>query len=151
MANLKISQLNNATELQGDENIVVVQSSETKKATLHQIKNYIVAVHLTAEADVDVDLGVSTYDNTRMFKFSWTGDNGTSVYTLPDASTNQNRIIRFIADSTFTSARHVDLTPIDGQNLDGGAGGNKYRINKSYEGIAIWSDGVEWFIIQKKS
>lgn len=151
MADKKISQLNNATQLQGDENIVVVQSSETKKATLHQIKNYIVAVHLTAEADVDVDLGVSTYDNTRMFKFSWTGGNGTSVYTLPDASINQNRIIRFIADSTFTSSKHVDLTPIDGQNLDGGASGNIYRINKDYEGIAIWSDGVEWFIIQKKA
>ena len=151
MADKKISQLNDATELQGDENIVVVQSSETKKATIHQIKNYIVATHLTAEADVDVDLGASTYDNTRMFKFSWTGGNGTSVYTLPDASTNQNRIIRFIADSTFTSVKHVDLTPIDGQNLDGGVSGNKYRINKSYEGIAIWSDGVEWFIIQKKA
>ncbi len=151
MVDKKISQLNNATELQGDENIVVVQSSETKKATLHQIKNYIVGIHLTAEADVDVDLGVSTYDNTRMFKFSWTGGNGTSVYTLPDATTNQNRIIRFIADSTFTSSKHVDLTPIDGQNLDGGASGNIYRINKDYEGIAIWSDGVEWFIIQKKA
>ena len=151
MADKKISQLNNATQLQGDENIVVVQSSETKKATLHQIKNYIVAVHLTAEADVDVDLGVSTYDNTRMFKFSWTGGNGTSVYTLPDATTNQNRIIRFIADSTFTSSKHVDLTPAAGQTLDGGASGNIYRINKDYEGIAVWSDGVEWFIIQKKA
>jgi len=150
MADKKITQLNTATALQGDEDIVVVQSSETKKATLHQIKNYIVAVHLTAEVNVDVDLGVSTYENSRMFKFSWTGDNGTVVYTLPDATTNTNRIIRFIADSTFTSSRHIDLTPIDGQNLDGGAGGNKYRINKDYEGIAIWSDGVEWFIIQKK-
>ena len=151
MADKKISQLNTATALQGDENIVVVQSSETKKATLHQIKNYIVAVHLTAEADVDVDLGVSTYENTRMFKFSWTGNNGTAVYTLPDATTNANRLIRFIADSTFTSSKHVDLTPIDGQNLDGGASGNQYRINKDYEGIAIWSDGAEWFIIQKKA
>ena len=151
MADSKITQVNSATALQGDENIVVVQSSETKKATLHQIKNYIVAVHLTAEADVDVDLGVSTYKNTRMFKFSWTGGNGTAVYTLPDATTNANRIIRFIADSTFTSSKHVDITPMNGQTIDGGASSNTYRINKDYEGIAIWSDGAEWFIIQKKA
>jgi len=151
MADKKISQLNSATPLQGDESIVVVQGGETKKSTMHNIKNYIVAVHLTAEANVDVDLGVSTYENTRMFKFSWTGGNGTAVYTLPDATTNQNRLIRFIADSTFTSSKHVDITPIDGQNLDGGANSNRYRINKDYEGIAIWSDGTEWFIIQKKA
>jgi hypothetical protein len=149
MANKKISQLNSATPLQGDESIVVVQGGETKKSTMHNIKNYIVAVHLTAEADVDVDLG--TYENARMFKFSWTGDNGTAVYTLPDATTNQNRLIRFIADSTFTSSKHVDITPMNGQTLDGGASSNRYRINKDYEGIAIWSDGTEWFIIQKKA
>ena len=151
MANKKISELNTASALQGDESFVLVQDGETKKSTLHKVKNYIVAVHLTAEADVDVDLGVSTYNDTRMFKFSWTGGNGTAVYTLPDATTNENRIIRFVADSTFTTAKHVDLTPINGQTLDGGASSNRYRINKDYEGIAIWSDGVEWFIIQKKA
>jgi len=149
MADKKISQLDSASALQGDETFPVVQSSTTKKATLHQVKNYIVAEHLTAQADVDVDLG--SYTNVRMFKFSWTGDNGTAVYTLPDATTNTNRIIRFIADSSFTSSKHIDLTPVDGQNIDGGASGNKYRINKDYEGIAIWSDGSEWFIIQKKA
>jgi len=149
MANKKISELTSATALQGDESIVVVQGGTSKKSTLHNIKNYIVSVHLTAEADVDVNLG--TYDDTRMFKFSWTGGNGTAVYTLPDATTNANRIIRFIADSTFTSSKHVDLTPISGQTLDGGASSNRYRINKDYEGIAIWSDGTEWFIIQKKA
>jgi hypothetical protein len=143
----KISQLGDASALQGDETFPIVQSSTTKKATLHQVKNYIVAQHLTAQADVDVDLG--SYTTVRMFKFSWTGGNGTAIYTLPDATTNTNRLIRFIADSSFTSSKHVDLTPIDGQNLDGSS--SAYRINKDYEGIAIWSDGVEWFIIQKKA
>ena len=151
MANRKISELNTASALQGDESFVVVQGGETKKSTLHNIKNYIVAVHLTAQADVDVDLGVSTYDNTRMFKFSWTGGNGTAIYTLPDATTNENRIIRFVADSTFTTSKHVDITPINGQTIDGGASSNRYRINKDYEGIAIWSEGVDWFIIQKQA
>ena len=143
----KISQLGSATALQGDETFAIVQSSVTKKATLHQVKNYIVAEHLTAEADVDVDLG--SYTNVRMFKFSWTGGNGTAVYTLPDATTNTNRLIRFIGDSTMQSSRHIDLTPVSGQNLDGSS--SAYRINKDYEGLAIWSDGSEWFIIQKKA
>jgi hypothetical protein len=143
----KISQLGSATALQGDESFAIVQSSVTKKATLHQVKNYIVAEHLTAEADVDVDLG--SYTNVRMFKFSWTGGNGTAVYTLPDATTNTNRLIRFIADSTMQSSRHIDLTPVSGQNLDGSS--SAYRMNKDYEGLAIWSDGSEWFIIQKKA
>lgn len=147
MANLRISGLPESTALDGGELIPLVQSGTTKQATLHKIKNYIVAEHLTAEADVDVDLG--TYTNTRMFKFSWTGGNGTAIYTLPDATTNTNRLIRFIADSTLTSSTHIDLTPISGQTLDGVA--SAYRINKDYEGIAIWSDGSEWFIIQKKA
>jgi len=147
MADKKISQLSSASALQGDETFAVVQSSTTKKATLHQVKNYIVAEHLTAEAGVDVDLG--SYTTVRMFKFSWTGGNGTAVYTLPDATTNTNRLIRFIGDSTMHSSRHIDLTPVSGQNLDGSSAA--YRINKDYEGIAIWSDGSEWFIIQKKA
>jgi hypothetical protein len=147
MADKKISQLGSATALQGDETFAIVQSSVTKKATLHQFKNYIVAEHLTAEADVNVDLG--SYTNVRMFKFSWTGGNGTAVYTLPDATTNTNRLIRFIGDSTMQSTRYIDLTPVSGQNLDGSS--SAYRINKDYEGLAIWSDGSEWFIIQKKA
>tara|TARA_B110000503_G_C7133139_1_gene407651 strand:- start:1055 stop:1162 length:108 start_codon:yes stop_codon:yes gene_type:complete len=26
-----------------------------------------------------------------------------------------------------------------------------YVINKTYEGIQVWTDGTEWFIIQKKA
>jgi len=84
-------------------------------------------------------------------KLSWTGGSGTAVYTLPDATTsnNTNRFIRFISDSTFATNTHVDLTPAAGQKLDDSS--NAYRINKAYEGIAIWSDGTEWFVIQKKA
>jgi len=149
MSNKKISDLNSATALQGDESIVVVQSSETKKATLHQIKNYIVSEHLTAEPDVDVNLDVSTYDEVRMFKFSWNGGSGTADYTLPSASSNPNRIIRFISDSTFVNNTHLDLYPKSPETLDGSV--NAYRINKAFEGLAIWSDGTEWYIIQKKA
>ncbi len=149
MANLKISELPEGTLLQGDEVIAIVQSSTTKNVTVSKFKNYFVSTDITAEAGVDVDLNESIYDDTFMFKISWTGGNGTAVYTLPDAVAHANRKIRFISDSSFSAADHFDITPAAGQNLDGGA--NPYRINKDYEGIAIWSDGTEWFIIQKKA
>jgi hypothetical protein len=58
-------------------------------------------------------------------------------------------VLRFITDSTFSATNRVDITPACGQNLDGAT--TAYEINKAYEGIAIWSDGTEWFIIQKKA
>jgi len=149
MANLKISQLPVATALQGSELIAIVQNGDTKQTIVSKFKNYFVSTDITAEADVDVDLNNSIYDDTFMFKLSWTGGNGTAVYTLPNAVAHANRKIRFISDSTFRSSDHVDVTPASGQTLDGSSG--RYRINKDYEGIMVWSDGVEWFIIQKKA
>jgi len=149
MANSKISALPTATELQGSELIATVQNGDTKQTTVSKFKNYFVSTDITAEAGIDVDLNQSIYDDTFMFKISWTGGNGTAVYTLPDAVAHANRKIRFISDSTFNSQDHVDVTPAAGQTLDGSSG--RYRINKDYEGITVWSDGVEWFILQKKA
>ena len=149
MANAKISALPIATELQGSELIPLVQGGLTKQTTASKFKNYFVSTDITAEAGVDVDLNASIYDDTFMFKLSWTGGNGTAVYTLPDAVTHIHRKIRFISDSTFNSQDHADITPASGQTLDGSS--NAYRINKDYEGITVWSDGVEWFILQKKA
>jgi hypothetical protein len=80
---------------------------------------------------------------------TWSGANGTMVLTLPTASQHPNRVIRFLSDSTFVNSTHADLTPIGGDTLDGST--NYYRINKEYEGIQVWTDGKEWFIIQKKA
>ncbi len=70
-----------------------------------------------------------------------------TVY-LPDATTNVNRLIRFISDTTFTTNTKVNLTAINSQTIDGST--DAYIINKEYEGVQLWSDGTEWFIIQKK-
>jgi hypothetical protein len=58
-------------------------------------------------------------------------------------------VLRFITDSTFSASTRVDITPASGQNLDGAT--TAYESNKAYEGIALWSDGTEWYIIQKKA
>lgn len=158
MADKKISELNlvAASDLDGSEVIAIVHSSETKKTTLSNLETLIVT-HLTAtnitvvSGGGSIDLGDSAYDNAEMIKLSWSGGSDTIEITLPDATAtkNLNRQIRLITDSSYTTNTHADLTPISGQTLDGEE--SHYRINKAYEGITVWCDGAEWFIIQAKA
>ena len=168
MPNLPISQLPQSSDLQGSELFVDVQGGVTKHTTLEEVKNYVtssieiynqgntnnsylVPVDITVEATVDQYLTGSAYANTAMIHLDWTGDTGTMNLYLPDATAavNVNRSIRFISDSTFSTSTRAELTPLSGQTLDGGAG--SYTINKAYEGIMVWSDGVEWYRIQTKA
>jgi len=156
MANKKISELTTASTLTGTEEFALVQSSSTKKSTLTVLQHYIVntlePTNLTVvSGGGDIDLGDSTYDNAEIIVLSWSGANDTIQLTLPDATStnNTNRAFRIITDSTYTTNTKADLTPRAGQTLDGSS--DAYRINKSYEGIMVFSNGVEWFIIQKKA
>jgi len=148
MGNLKISALPAATELQGDENIVVVQNGVTKQSTVQNIVNYIVPTSLTVSEGTTVNLSDSAYATSELIELSWSGANGTMILNLPIAASNVNRVMRFISNTGFSASTHADLTPQGGDTLDGST--NKYRINKAYEGIQVWSNGTEWFIIQKK-
>ena len=149
MSDKKISQLPQATELQGGELFVVAQSDTTKQTTLNDIHNYLVPTNLTVSAGQTVNLSDATYDNSMLIRLTWSGANGTVVLNLPSASDNTNRVMRFISNGGFATATRVELTPIGGDELDGST--SPYVINKVFEGIQVWSDGVEWFIIQKKA
>ena len=149
MANLKISALPVATALQGEEKLVVVQGGVTKQSTVQNIVNYIVPTSLTVSEGTTVNLSDSAYATSELIELSWSGANGTMILNLPLAASNVNRVIRFISNTGFTSSTHADVTPQGGDTLDGST--NKYRINKAYEGIQVWSNGTEWFIIQKKA
>ena len=148
MGNLKISALPAATELQGNENIVVVQNGVTKQSTVQNIVNYIVPTSLTVSEGTTVNLSDSAYATSELIELSWSGATGTMILNLPIAASNVNRVMRFISNTGFSASTHADLTPQGGDTLDGST--NKYRINKAYEGIQVWSNGTEWFIIQKK-
>jgi hypothetical protein len=112
---------------------------------------YLTPTSITCEADVNIDLSESAYASSGMFELSWNGGAGNMSLTLPDCtiSNNINRAIRFISDSTYSTNTRTYLTPSSGQTIDGST--NYYEINKEYEGIMLWSDGAEWFIIQKKA
>ena len=130
MGNLKISALPAATELQGDENIVVVQGGVTTKSTVQNIVNYIVPTQLTVTEGTTVNLSDSAYATSELIELSWSGATGTMILNLPIAASNVNRVMRFISNTGFSASTHADLTPQGGDTLDGST--NKYRINKAY-------------------
>lgn len=168
MPNLPISGLPASSTLQGDELFADVQGGVTKYTTLDDVTNYVtssieinnqnnpnnsylVPIDITVQDGVDQWLTGSAYTDTAMIHLDWTNINGTMDLYLPDATAavNINRSIRFISDSTFSTSTRAELTPLPGQTLDGSAG--SYTINKAYEGIMVWSDGVEWYRIQTKA
>jgi len=149
MANLKISELPIATELQGGELFAIVQNGNTKQTTLNDLHNYIIPNSLTVVKDTTVNLSDSEYENTILIRLTWDGANGDMTLNLPSAASSVNRIIRFISNGGYATATRTNLTPIGGDTLDGST--SPYVINKAYEGIQVWSDGEQWFIIQKKA
>lgn len=162
MPDLPISSLPQATlPLDGTENLVLVQGGVTKQITAenqnyidYTLSSYLVPINLTCQNGVDISLsttGTSGDGVTAIFRLSWTGSSGNMQLILPDATAplNVNRSIRFISDDTYATNTRSYLTPQSGQTIDGSS--SYYEINKSWEGIMVWSDGVEWFIIQKKA
>jgi len=145
----KISQLNSVSSVQPSDVLAVVQGGETKKATVSHLENYLVPSNITVSDGDTVNLSDSTYSDSMLIRLSWRGANGTMTLNLPSASNNTNRLMRFISNGGFDTATRVELTPINSETLDGST--SAYVINKEFEGIQVWSDGVEWFIIQKKA
>ena len=145
----KISQLNAITTIQEDDLLAVVEGSETKKAEIYQLENYLIPTAITMSAGSTVNLSNSTYDKTMLIRLTWSGVNGTMILNLPSASASTNRVMRFLSNGGFAVSTRVNLTPINSETLDGST--DPYVINIEYEGIQVWSDGVEWFIIQKKA
>ena len=145
----KISQLDSISSIQETDLIAVVQNGSTQKATISQIENYLVPVTITVSAGQTINLSDSTYVDSMLVRLSWSGVNGTMTLNLPSASANTNRVMRFLSNGGFANATRVELTPINSETLDGST--SPYVINKEFEGIQIWSDGVQWFIIQKQA
>jgi hypothetical protein len=148
MADSKISNLPISTNLEGLECIAIVQNGITKKSTIQNILNYMTPISLLVSDGQVINLQDALYDTAQLIRVTWTGVNGTMTLNLPSASLNTNRVMRFVSNGGFAVATRVNLTPTGTETLDGV--NSPYVINKSYEGIQVWSDGIEWFIIQKK-
>lgn len=157
MSDKKISELTAVTSanITGGEDFPIVQSGTTKKTSLNDVQNFITnhlePTTLTVGDGDTIDLGDVIYDEAELIVLSWTGGNGTATITLPDVTLakNLNRTKRIITDSTFHNSTHALLTPSGSQNLDGA--NSSFDLNRGYEGIKVWGNGTEWFVIQQKA
>jgi len=92
--------------------------------------------------------GSDTYtQSNNVVDFDWSGGSGTYEYILPSATAIPYRTIRFVNNSTITASDKIHITAPSGETIDGGA---FYEINKPYNGCEVWSDGVQWVVIQAK-
>jgi len=93
--------------------------------------------------------GSATITTTKnIVDLTWSGGAGTFTLTLPSAAATPYRFLRIVNDSTVTASDKVDITAPGAETIDGAA---SYEINKPYNGIAVWSDGSNWIVIQAKS
>jgi hypothetical protein len=93
--------------------------------------------------------GSDTYtQSNNIVDFDWSGGSGTYEYILPSATAIPYRTIRFVNNSTITASDKIHITAPGSETIDGGA---FYSINKPYNGCAVWSDGVQWIVIQAKA
>jgi len=104
---------------------------------------------LTPHFQVATPGGSDTYTElNNIVDFDWSGGSGTYEYILPSATAVPYRKIRFVNNSTISASTKVHITAPTGETIDGGA---FYEINKAYNGCAVWSDGVQWIVIQAKA
>lgn len=93
--------------------------------------------------------GSSTITTSKnIVDLTWVGGSGTHNLTLPSAAAIPYRFLRIVNDGTVTAQDRVDIYAPGSETIDGQA---SYRINKVYNGIAVWSDGNNWAVIQAKS
>lgn len=113
---------------------------------------YIIPAFFSGSAGVSYLLTGSSYDNASIVKLDFTGSvNGTATCLLPDATLNQHkyRSIRLFTSSSVDNQKIFKVKPSGSQLLDGDNAGQD--LNRSYEGIMVWSDGTEWYKIQAKN
>jgi len=147
MSNLKITELPQSNSLDGTEILAVVQDGVTKKATINNIQQLYGVSQTLQDGDTYNMLQSGKFYDIHILNWAGAGGNQNATVILPDVS-DSGRIIRIITKGGFTSNTHANLTPKAGQTIDGG---NLYVINKPYEGVAIYSDGTEWIVVQAKA
>ena len=104
----------------------------------------IIPEFITATAGGSSSIGTTK----NIIDITWSGGPGTFTLFLPSATAIPYRFLRIVNDSTVTANDKVDIAALPGETIDGAA---TYEINKPYNGVAVWSDGSNWIVIQAKS
>jgi hypothetical protein len=90
-------------------------------------------------------LVVATTKN--IIDLTWVGGSGTFDLILPSATEIPYRFLRIVNDATVVASDKVHVVAPGSETIDGTA---FYVINKPYNGVAVWSDGNNWVVIQAK-
>ena len=91
----------------------------------------------------------NTYTQSKNLVYiTWSGASGVFEYILPSAAAIPYRVIRFVNDDSISASDKIHITAPSQETIDGAA---YYTLNKPYRGVAVWSDGTQWIVIQAKS
>ena len=120
--------------------IIYKKFTQNNEGDLSKKLSYLVQKNFLHKISIDLKID-------EILNFSFKKNEKMNISILADSI--ESLIGAIYLDGGFANATRVELTPINSQTLDGST--DAYVINKEFEGIQVWSDGVEWFIIQKKA
>ena len=90
---------------------------------------------------------VQVLTTKNIIDLTWSGGAGTFDLILPSATDIPYRFLRIVNDATVVASDKVHVVAPASETIDGTA---FYVINKPYNGVAVWSDGNNWVVIQAK-
>jgi hypothetical protein len=131
-----------------ENNILTIENGNS--VDLSSIQSTLIPHILIGEPGGVTDYAVEELpSNMVLLRWGQQGVNGHHSVYLPPIDGNVFRSIRFITDSTVDANEQIWIYPQAGATIDGGVG--PLQIDRFYEGLSIWNDGIEWYVIQAKA
>ena len=131
--------------------LTVSGSITSQKKMIASGSSYLVPAVAQGATGDTVYLTGSNFDNVSIIRaIHDNGSPGALTLILPHStgSNERYRTLRIVSNGTADPTHNIHVDPAPGDTLDGSSSG--FIINRSYEGLMVWSDGTEWFRIQSK-
>lgn len=131
-----------------ENNILTIENGNS--VDLSSVQSTLIPHILIGEPGGVTDYAVEDLpSNLVLLRWGQAGVNGHHSVYLPHIDGNVFRSIRFITDSTVDANEQIWIYPQAGATIDGGVG--PLQIDRFYEGLSLWNDGIEWYVIQAKA
>jgi hypothetical protein len=131
-----------------ENNILTIENGNS--VDLSSVQSILIPHILIGEPGGVTDYAVEDLpSNLVLLRWGQEGVNGQHSVYLPPIDGNVFRSIRFITDSTVDANEQIWIYPQAGTTIDGGVG--PLQIDRFYEGLSLWNDGIEWYVIQAKA
>lgn len=147
-AYISLDPTNDNQTLSLENNILTIENGNS--VDLSSIQSTLIPHILIGEPGGVTDYAVEDLpSNMVLLRWGQEGVNGHHSVYLPPIDGNVFRSIRFITDSSVDANEQIWIYPQAGATIDGGVG--PLQIDRFYEGLSIWNDGIEWYVIQAKA